>query len=162
MNVYNLSFFSMYINDIADEFYLHGINGIEIDTLKVFLLLDADDITIFAETAEGLQEGLNLLSNYCTRWKLILNTDKTKVMVFRKGGILPRFFFFFFFFFFFLIQFNVPFQDYFSSYETGQSVDGAKTGEPREKPPGTPASKTWLVSHVARAGLEPTPDTAVR
>ena len=55
-----------------------------------------------------------------------------------------------------------PFQDYFSSYETGQSVGGAKTGEPQEKPPGTPASRTWLVSHVARAGLEPTPDTAVR
>ena len=47
-----------------------------------------------------------------------------------------------------------PFQDYFSSYETGQSVGGAKTGEP--------ASRTWLVSHVARAGLETTPDTAVR
>ena len=44
----------------------------------------------------------------------------------------------------------------------GQSVGGAKTGEPREKPPDTPASRTWLVSHVARAGLEPTPDTAVR
>ena len=47
-----------------------------------------------------------------------------------------------------------PFQDYFSSYKTGQSVGGAKTGEPREKPPDTPASRTWLVSHVARAGLE--------
>ena len=39
-----------------------------------------------------------------------------------------------------------PFQDYFSSYETGQSVGGAKTGEPREKPPDTPASRTWPVS----------------
>ena len=39
-----------------------------------------------------------------------------------------------------------PFQDYFSSYETGQSVGGAKTGEPREKTPDTPASRTWLVS----------------
>ena len=38
-----------------------------------------------------------------------------------------------------------PFQDYFSSYETGQSVGGAKTGEPREKPPDKPASRTWLV-----------------
>ena len=54
------------------------------------------------------------------------------------------------------------FQDCFSSYETGQSVGGAKTGDPREKPPDTPASRTWLVSRVARAGLEPTPDTAVR
>ena len=40
-----------------------------------------------------------------------------------------------------------PFQDYFSSNETGQSVGGAKTGEPREKPPDTPASRTNL-SHM--------------
>ena len=63
---------------------------------------------------------------------------------------------------FFLNSVLRPFQDYFSSYETGQSVGGAKTGEPREKPPETPSSRTWLVLHVARAGLEPTPDTAVR
>ena len=65
----------------------------------------------------------------------------------------------FFIFFYSVLR---PFQDYFSSYETGQLVGGAKIGEPREKPPGTPASRTWLVSHVGRAGLEPTPDTAVR
>ena len=49
---------------------------------------------------------------------------------------------------FFLNSVLRPFQDYFSSYETGQSVGGAKTGEPREKPPDTPASRTWLVSHI--------------
>ena len=67
------------------------------------------------------------------------------------------FFLFFFFFFFVVVFFNSalhPFQDYFSSYETGQSVGGAKTGEPREKTHGTPASRTWLVPHVASAGLE--------
>ena len=53
-----------------------------------------------------------------------------------------------------------PFQYYFSSYENGQSEGGAKTGEPLENPPGTPASRTWLVSHVARAELEPTPGRA--
>ena len=62
---------------------------------------------------------------------------------------------------FFLNSALHPFQDYFSSYEMGQSVGGAKTREPREKTPDTPASRTWLVSHVARAGLEPTPVTAV-
>ena len=59
------------------------------------------------------------------------------------------------FFFFFFNSVLRPFQDYFSSYETGQSLGGAKTDGPREKPPGTPTSRTWLVSHVARAGLEP-------
>ena len=81
---------SMYINDIEDEFYLHGIDGIEIDSIKLFLLLYEDDITIFSETAEGLQDDLNLLGSYCTKWKLTLNTEKTKIVVFRKGGILPR------------------------------------------------------------------------
>ena len=52
-----------------------------------------------------------------------------------------------------MIQSDDPFKDYFSSYETGQSVGGAKTAQPREKPPGTPASRTWLVSHVPRVGL---------
>ena len=37
----------------------------------------------------------------------------------------------------------------------------AKTGEPRENPPGTPARRVWLVSHLASAGLELTPDTTV-
>lgn len=45
---------------------------------------------MFSETAEGLQESLNLLKQYCLRWKLTVNTGKTKIMVFRKGGILPR------------------------------------------------------------------------
>ena len=66
------------------------------------------------------------------------------------------------YYYFFFNSVLRPFQDYFISYETGRSVGGAETGEPREKTPDTPASRTWLVSHVARAGLEPTPDTAVR
>ena len=66
--------------------------------------------------------------------------------------------------FFFVIQFNVPFKIISAHYyETGQSVGGAKTGEPpREKTPGTPASRTLLVSHVPGMGLETTPDTAMR
>ena len=82
--------FSMYINDIEEEFYLHGSEGIDVGSIKLFLLLYADDMTIFAETAEGLQKGLDILESYCNRWKITVNTEKTKIMVFRKGGILPR------------------------------------------------------------------------
>ena len=42
---------------------------------------------------------------------------------------------------FFFKSVSRPFQGYFSSYETGQSVSGEKMGEPREKPSGTPASR---------------------
>ena len=54
------------------------------------MLLYADDIVIFANNAEELQLGLNLLSDYCTRWKFKVNLSKTKILIFRKGGALPR------------------------------------------------------------------------
>ena len=53
--------------------------------LKLLLLLYADDIVFFSETAEGLQKGLHILKEYCDKWKLIINTSNTKLMVFRKG-----------------------------------------------------------------------------
>lgn len=30
-----------------------------------------------------------MLFEYCNKWKLIVNTSKTKIMIFRKGGQLP-------------------------------------------------------------------------
>ena len=56
----------------------------------MFLILYADDIVIFAASAQELQNNLNLLSEYCHRNRLKVNTSKTKIMVFRRGGILPR------------------------------------------------------------------------
>ena len=62
-----------------------------------------------------------------------------------------------FFFFFFFNSILRPCQDYFSSYETGQSVVGGKLENPEKNHP------THLqAAHVASVGLEPTPDTAVR
>ena len=59
----------------------------------------------------------------------------------------------------FLIQFYVPFK-IISSRMRQANQEVGENG--REKSPGTPTSRTWLVSHVASAGLEPTPDTVVR
>ena len=80
----------MFVNDIEDFFYVRGAEGVDITVFKLFLLLYADDITIFSETTEGLQKGLDILKEYCTKWKLTVNTDKSKIIVFRKGGQLPR------------------------------------------------------------------------
>ena len=77
--------FSMYVNDLEEEFRLNGLDGIDIGSLKLLLLLYADDITLFSETEEGLQNGINILNAYCNRWKLKVNISKTKVVVFRKG-----------------------------------------------------------------------------
>ena len=67
---------------------------------------------------------------------------------------------FVFFGVFFWIQLNVPFK-IISLIETSQSI-GWQNGSTPGKPPDTPARRTCLVSHVASAGLESTPDTAVR
>ena len=82
--------FSLFLNDIEVTFIQNGLEGLDIDTFKLFMLLYADDIVIFANSAEQLQESLNMLSDYCRRWKLTVNVSKTKVRVFRKGGLLPR------------------------------------------------------------------------
>ena len=81
--------FSIYLNDFENEFVIKGLDGFDIGMLKLYLLLYADDIVIFSETSDGLQNGLNILSDYCEKWKLVVNTDKTKLMIFRKGGNLP-------------------------------------------------------------------------
>ena len=82
--------FAMYLNDLEEEFRLKGSDGIDIGMLKIFLLLYADDIILFAQSSEELQNSLDILFGYCQRYKLSVNTSKTKVMVFRKRGILPR------------------------------------------------------------------------
>ena len=82
--------FCMFLNDLEDEIITNGIEGIDIGLIKVFILLYADDIVIFSYSAEDLQNDLNYLELYCKRWKLKVNTSKTKIMEFRKGGILPR------------------------------------------------------------------------
>ena len=81
-----LIIYRYYVNDLEEEFILKGFQGITINTLKLLLLLYADDIVIFAESEVELQNGLNILKQYCQTWKLVVNVNKTKVMVFRKGG----------------------------------------------------------------------------
>ena len=61
--------------------------------LKMFLLLYADDTVVCAESAEDLQKALDAMSEYCDLWKLKINVNKTKVVVFSRGEIrnIPRF-----------------------------------------------------------------------
>ena len=53
-------------------------------------LLYADDLILFSESRQGLQCSLNKLSEYCLKWKLKINLDKSKVMIFRPSGRLTN------------------------------------------------------------------------
>ena len=50
------------------------------------MLLYADD-TLCSESAEVLQQALDALSDYCDKWSLRVNVDKTKVVVFSREKI---------------------------------------------------------------------------
>ena len=52
--------------------------------LKLLLLLYADDTAIFSDSHQGLQKVLENLEVYCKIWKLTVNVDKTKVVVFER------------------------------------------------------------------------------
>jgi hypothetical protein len=82
--------FSMFLNDLEETLLIKGVECIDIGTLNLCVLLYADDLILFARSAEGLQRSLDILSEYCAKWKLIVNTQKTKIMIFRKAGRLPE------------------------------------------------------------------------
>jgi hypothetical protein len=52
--------------------------------MKIFLLLYADDTLLFSETYEGMQNLLDVFSDYCKLWKLEVNLSKTKTVTFSK------------------------------------------------------------------------------
>ena len=47
-------------------------------------MLFADDTVLFSYTKPGLQILLNKLHAYCNEWGIIVKTDKTICMVFKK------------------------------------------------------------------------------
>ncbi len=78
--------FSVFLEDL--ELFLQDQvgSGIELDELALILLLFADDMAIIGKSPEELQHSLDLLHEYCGKWGLEVNTDKTKIVVFRKRG----------------------------------------------------------------------------
>ena len=82
--------FSLYLNDLEAYLFERQNVGIAMNSdsedpitfLKLIVLLYADDTIILADTAESLQRTLNDFYDYCQLWKLNINTDKSKVIVF--------------------------------------------------------------------------------
>jgi hypothetical protein len=58
VNVFTVSncLFALYVNDCEMNFINHNCDPIELKELSLFLIMYADDMVIFSETAEGLQK----------------------------------------------------------------------------------------------------------
>jgi hypothetical protein len=82
--------FSIFINELADEITRCGKHGITLapSIVKILILLFADDVVLMSHTVVGLQRQLNILNNTANRLGLSVNKEKTKIVVFRNGGII--------------------------------------------------------------------------
>ena len=87
--------FALFLNDLEEFLSLHNVNGVSYITnemenelnlyIKILVILYADDTVLLAESKTELQTYLNIFLRYCNTWKLQLNTDKTKIMIFSRG-----------------------------------------------------------------------------
>ena len=84
--------FSLFVNEIAIGMEAVGNHGIQLQPglIELILLLFADDLALLSSTAMGLQNQLNHLNLMCKEHSLSINTERSKVMVFRKGGFLGK------------------------------------------------------------------------
>ena len=53
-------------------------------------LVWADDLVLLSITKDGLQKQLDIPAKYSSDWKLKVNTDKTKSLIFNKSGRLIK------------------------------------------------------------------------
>lgn len=87
--------FNLYLNDLERFLSENNIQGVECTQhsldesifiyIKLFALLYADDTVILSDSAEDLQNALFAYDDYCRRWKMHVNYDKTKILIFSKG-----------------------------------------------------------------------------
>ncbi|MES9881290.1 MAG: reverse transcriptase family protein [Sedimenticola sp.] len=92
--------FSLYLNDLELFLMSKDVSGIKCQThelddeigiyLKLFILLYADDTVLFSDTAIDLQNSLTEFHKYCVEWKLTVNINKSKILIFSKGRPAKR------------------------------------------------------------------------
>lgn len=84
--------FNIFISEVSRSINKNGMHGIQlVPNLDIFHhLFYADDNCIFSTTPMGLQNKLNIIHEQSKRLGLTVNINKTKIMVFRKGGHLSR------------------------------------------------------------------------
>ena len=74
--------FNIYLNDLAEE--LNNLKlGVKINDFCVSLLLYADDIVLLSENEENLRKCC-YVHEWCQKWQMTVNIEKTKVLHFCK------------------------------------------------------------------------------
>ena len=84
--------FVLYIGELLQLLRQAGCLGIFIEESapNVLILMFADDVSMCADTIGRLKEMILVLEQFCDKWGMKVNLNKTKVMVFRRGDSIRR------------------------------------------------------------------------
>ena len=78
--------FNFFIDDLVKKLNISNCDPVVIKNISVNSLLYADDIILLSNSENGLQRSLDVLNEFCIDWKLDVNHEKSKVMVFNSNG----------------------------------------------------------------------------
>ena len=81
--------FNLFLSDLAKQFDTAD-DKVKLGNLGINSLFWADDLVLFAESKEGLDNLLQILEGYCKENHLMVNTKKTKCMIFNSSGRLMK------------------------------------------------------------------------
>ena len=87
-NVLSPLLFNVFINDIGDNFSVRDVPVIH--NSNVSHLLYADDLLLLATDEHTLQQNIEKVHEFCNRWGLSVNADKSKIMIFTKNGQVAK------------------------------------------------------------------------
>ena len=85
--------FSIFVNDLNHFLMSKSLNGLTCEFnsdeiyiyLKLMMLLYADDTVLFMDSESDMQCALDAFKEYCHTWRLTVNLEKTKIVVFSGG-----------------------------------------------------------------------------
>ena len=77
--------FSLFVNDMAKE-VKEAECGVQFGDIKVSILLYADDVVLIAENEADLQRLLDIVTEWCKKWRLKTSVLKSKVVHFRHAS----------------------------------------------------------------------------
>ena len=82
--------FNIFMNDLPKIFTSHDCHPANLQSSAINCLMYADDILLISKSPSGLQSCLNKLNEYCQKWKLQTNPQKSKIIIFNKPGHLKK------------------------------------------------------------------------
>ena len=84
--------FSIFISELSRNINTETRHGIQLlpNMNTIHHLLFAGDVILVSDSVTGLQNKLNVLYSQSRRLGLHVNKDKSKIVIFRKGGYLSK------------------------------------------------------------------------